>query len=435
MRRLLTVLVVGMVLGGIALAWLGARMIETGPRVAPGAAPAYEDIARVKALLARFRDVTEHKVPETQITVTAAEMGSVVSMGRRTIPGARGEIRIAGERVIVNGSLPVQVMGRTLWVNASGVFPAFDNGIEPEFLEIGSLSIPPALALGALRTGVNLWMGDGAGDELIGAFPAMAVTGDSITVEVNLSETGRGGLAQKMFSIYRGTDMPSYAEAFVYYKAVRDAIDAGQLGEEGSFLPHLTFVLDMVRARAAEGQLAREYTAGVFGLTEACGSDHIVPYIRKLLPEGDAVPELSWTRDCGITGLYGREDLRRHFITAAAIRAASNRGVAISIGEFKELSDMRWSSGFDFTDIVADNAGVRLSDVLMGADGAEWDRRLALMQAEADIIPSIEGIPARLTRQQFETAYGSIDSPAYFAVIDEIEARIDRLAPYAGSGG
>ena len=96
---------------------------------------------------------------------------------------------------------------------------------------------------------------------------------------------------------------------------------------------------------------------------------------------------------------------------------------------------MRWSSGFDFTDIVADNAGVRLSDVLMGADGAEWDRRLALMQAEADIIPSIEGIPARLTRQQFETAYGSIDSPAYFAVIDEIEARIDRLAPYAGSGG
>ena len=54
MRRLLTVLVVGMVLGGIALAWLGARMIETGPRVALGAAPAYEDIARVKALLARF---------------------------------------------------------------------------------------------------------------------------------------------------------------------------------------------------------------------------------------------------------------------------------------------------------------------------------------------------------------------------------------------
>ena len=59
-----------------------------------------------------------------------------------------------------------------------------------------------------------------------------------------------------------------------------------------------------------------------------------------------------------------RHDSRLHFITAAALKAASNRGFAVGVGEFKELYDsLSGDNGFDFTDLAANNSGIRLSDV------------------------------------------------------------------------
>ncbi|KGK40958.1 hypothetical protein LH51_18600 [Nitrincola sp. A-D6] len=126
--------------------------------------------------------------------------------------------------------------------------------------------------------------------------------------------------------------------------------------------------------------------------------------------------------------------MRRHFITAAAIQAISNRGVSVSAGEFKELLDSIGSgrhSGFDFTDIVANNSGIRLSNRMMATSADQWPKLLELIQTDADLVTSLDGIPERMPREEFERQYGDVDSDEYAEMIERIEARIGRLPLHA----
>ncbi|WP_200882062.1 hypothetical protein, partial [Nitrincola sp. A-D6] len=137
---------------------------------------------------------------------------------------------------------------------------------------------------------------------------------------------------------------------------------------------------------------------------------------------------------CNRLTFHGREDLRRHFITAAAIQAISNRGVSVSAGEFKELLDSIGSgrhSGFDFTDIVANNSGIRLSNRMMATSADQWPKLLELIQTDADLVTSLDGIPERMPREEFERQYGDVDSDEYAEMIERIEARIGRLPLHA----
>ena len=88
---------------------------------------------------------------------------------------------------------------------------------------------------------------------------------------------------------------------------------------------------------------------------------------------------------------------------------------------------MGGASGFDFTDIVANNSGIRMSDRMMRTAHEEWPALLRLVGHEEDVIAPIEGIPTAMTRDQFAAGFGSLESPEYAAMLDRIEARIDAL--------
>ena len=129
----------------------------------------------------------------------------------------------------------------------------------------------------------------------------------------------------------------------------------------------------------------------------------------------------------------GRVDSRRHFITSAALQAASNRGFSVSVGEFKELYDtISGAGGFDFTDMAANLSGIRLSNVLMTTPRADWPARLARLETENDVIVAFDGIPHLMPDTEFAARYGDIDSPAYREMIARIEAGIDALDLYQG---
>jgi hypothetical protein len=137
----------------------------------------------------------------------------------------------------------------------------------------------------------------------------------------------------------------------------------------------------------------------------------------------------AWQKDCTEITLANRIDSKRHFITAAAIRAASNRGVSIPIGEFKELYDtISGAGGFDFTDIAANNSGIRMSDLMMSQDIEQWHEILARIKSEDDLIISFDGIPGLMPEQEFKARYGDVESVRYMEVFNLIERRIDQLA-------
>ena len=224
--------------------------------------------------------------------------------------------------------------------------------------------------------------------------------------------------------------MPSPAEIDRYYVLIRAAMERGELPQEGSFLPYLRFALQAAMEGATQESLQNDYTAAIFGLTKACGARDFTLVVGRLA--GDDLRTFGdWQTSCQAVTFNGRVDSRRHFVTAAAVEAASNRGFAISVGEFKELYDsISGAGGFDFTDIAANNSGIRMSDYLMALPLQAWPDALARIAQESDVIVRFEGIPQIMPEAEFRARYRDVNSPEYFDELGRIEAKIDGLGLY-----
>jgi hypothetical protein len=135
--------------------------------------------------------------------------------------------------------------------------------------------------------------------------------------------------------------------------------------------------------------------------------------------------------------LEGRRDLAQHFMTSAALVAQGGDALSNLLGLLKEVQDSGGGSGFSFADLAADRAGTRFGQL------ATRDRRSALALqtlarqglAEGDIMPSVEGLPEGIGKEEFTADYGNPRSPAYRAVTERIEQRIDRLSLHRTLGG
>lgn len=155
--------------------------------------------------------------------------------------------------------------------------------------------------------------------------------------------------------------------------------------------------------------------------------------VRDPADRGEGVPAIAFRT----VELRGRRDLAQHFISSAALAAQGGDALADLLGLFKELGDSQGGSGFSFADLAADRAGTRFAQLATG------DRRGALLvQAAAqqglgvdDIMPPIDGLPEGIGKARFAADYQDTKSPAFRAIAERIERRIDRLTLHRAQGG
>ncbi len=135
--------------------------------------------------------------------------------------------------------------------------------------------------------------------------------------------------------------------------------------------------------------------------------------------------------------LRGRRDLAQHFMTSAALAAQGSDTLSDLLGLFKEVNDSQGGSGFSFADLAADRAGTRFAQLAVGdRKGARAVQGLAQQGlAEDDIMPPIDGLPEGIRQAEFAADYRDMRSPAYRAVTERIERRIDRLRLHRQEGG
>src|SRR5690606_25129953 len=86
-------------------------------------------------------------------------------------------------------------------------------------------------------------------------------------------------------------------------------------------------------------------------------------------------------------------------------------------------------SGFSFPDLGADRSGVRLAELaLADAQTARAVQNLlAASPAESAFMADFRDLPEGLDAESFAADYGDTNSPAYQAVVDEIDRRIDAI--------
>lgn len=133
-----------------------------------------------------------------------------------------------------------------------------------------------------------------------------------------------------------------------------------------------------------------------------------------------------------IVTLGGRGDFSQHFTISAALAATAGSPLSDVVGLYKEITDSHGGSGFSFNDIAADRAGTRLGELATTSDnGAQKvQRQFNAGLRESDIMPEVKDLPEFMQEIEFKRRYGSIGSPAYIKMSNEIERRIAVLPLY-----
>lgn len=410
-----------------SVAAISAILLEDLPLLEASPAPTPEDVAAARQLVQDVRTSTTLNVP---LQTNEAQLNSAIRLGARFIRDFRARVTLNEEDVYGEVSLPVPWIGGQKWLNLTGRVPAFDGGLTLSEVTIGPVAPPADLALFVARKGANVIMGNGFGDKVLQAAAAMTIASDDIVFRLTLDEMGKNGLMQSAFGSLRGSEMPSAEEIENYHRLIRAAMADGRLQQSGSFLPYIRFALMAAHQNSTAETWPNAYTAAVFGLGKVCGAADFAVIVGRLAFE---VSDFStdWQTNCDQVTFNGRIDSRRHFITSAALQAASNRGFSISVGEFKELYDtISGAGGFDFTDMAANLSGVRMSNVMMTTPHAQLPERLNLVEIEHDVIVPFDSIPQLMPEAEFTARYDDIDSPAYHEMIAHIESRIDTLDFY-----
>lgn len=188
----------------------------------------------------------------------------------------------------------------------------------------------------------------------------------------------------------------------------------------------LSQVLPPLFALAAERSATGDATAENRALLLVLAAQASGRGLGTLLPAAR-----SWPRPVVEFSLHGRPDFPMHWLISAALSAHAGGPLADAIGLYKEIADSRDGSGFSFNDIAADRAGSRLG-LLAVQQPQRLQQRLAAGVAESALLPDVSDLPEYLSAAEFRQRYGEIGSPAYQAMQQSIETRLDAsplLAP------
>lgn len=401
-------------------------VLEDHPLVAESGPPTAEDVAEARAFVRGVRTAIQpgNMTPTTFVT-TQEQLNRVIKLGGRLIPGLRG--RLQTTEATVRGVLSVPVPYTKKWINLQASVPEFDGAVTLSDISVGPLSVPPAIGLGVVRHAGNIVVGEGFGDTLLSAAGRLEIDNGDMIFDLAMDEMGSNGLMRGVFGTLRGADMPQADAIDRYYLDIRAAMDRGELPSEGSYLPYLVYTLQAALESSETEGIENAYTSAIIALALVCGAGEFTLIVGGMVGT-EFLADRNWQTDCDDLTLNGRIDSRRHFTTAAALQAASNRGFAVSVGEFKELYDTVRSGGFDFTDIAANNSGIRLSNRMMSAIASDWPPLIARIRAEGDVIITFDGIPQIMSAEAFQRRYGDVDTPEYNAIIARIETKIDALS-------
>lgn len=130
--------------------------------------------------------------------------------------------------------------------------------------------------------------------------------------------------------------------------------------------------------------------------------------------------------------LLDRKDLSQHLLVSAAITALSNPVVAQAIGLEKEFKDSDGGSGFSFSDLAADRAGITFGNLALDthSKARKIQTRLAKVVYESEYMPNIDSLPNGLKNIDFKLKYSNSESTAYKKVIRLIDKRISACTIY-----
>lgn len=426
MFRLLFWLIVFVVIVG-PIAFVFAAF-EPTPDLPPSAALGQQQARQSKALIKRAREAAEG-AGERTLTASAAELDGLIASVARIMPSLRGGASISADGMTLALSAQPPVIDALGWINFRAEIAPSRTGLDVRALELGRMSLPPAITLKVLQFAGDMLSDVPMGTLLFSSINEVRTAPGKVVVAIDAGEGGEGSLFTRVMSGVRdAAGISDSADIARHYDAIAAAAASGKLPADGSLAVWLEFAVNSARDAAAGDPDAagRELRAAVSALAALCARRSAIETVAGEFASPDQ------GKRCQGVRLAGRDDLRKHFLLSAAFQMAGGTAVSFGFGEVKELVDgSGGGSGFSFDDVAADRAGIRWAEA---AELATPDGLAALAKTSGDAanwMPSIKGLPSFMQVAEFKSKFGAVDSAPYKAQVAEIDRRIDALPMHA----
>ena len=419
--------VLGLTLLVCALLFMGTALyvIDREPLVAEHNKALLDNAESVGGLVNQLKASLRGRYSKQHIMITVDQLNSIVGLMQRAVPQFAGVIKVSGEESVFNASLtlPENPFGR--YVNIEAVLHPGDK-VNLDSVSVGGIPIPGSLALFALETAGNMMTESDVATELVAHVDRVQMFPSRILVTVQPLDS----LLKKLNTFRSGISV-SKNEALrlrtAYYLKFLSKMPVARNNPQLSLVSYLSPLFAETSRQSVIHNPEQENAAAILALAVYTGHHRFANFIGDIQPSSEraALPRYRPV-------LAGRRDLTQHFVLSAGIKVLSDQGVSAAIGEFKELMDRaNGGSGYSFTDLAADMAGVRFAELATDPEFArEFQTILAENGSEQLFFPPLEGLPEDLNKQDFVSVFGHVDSPSYKSAVGDIAQRINGLEVY-----
>lgn len=402
---------------------LASSLMEDAPAVVGATALTQEDRSRFEQML---KLASNQEGEHVELHLSPADLGGIAA--------AWAASRTAGTRLAFdqeNGHLlctlthPIPADDEIRYLNVvAEVRPAISNGsfdLGIARFQVGCFHFPHAIVKQSSSAIVDVVRRRPDTARLLAAIKEMSFTNGKLHLVTDPDRASSAFAASMATSSEAGEQLRADARE-IMLSLVAEAAALPKGDERFSGLLRKAFEI-AARGPPAASAVERN-RAALVALAIQIGD----PRIRRFagFPANEEMPAFLWDFDDHTT-LRGRNDLARHFIVSAALRALATRDIGMTIGLFKEQLDaVDGGTGFSFTDISADMAGLRFADnVLAPVWAARMQQKVAKEASVESLMPSLENLSDGLSQVMFEKLYGSLNDERYKMVIRTIARRME----------
>ncbi len=396
-----------------ALLGLAALVLDTQPALPERQEVRLADVAHLVAL-ARQHDPRRAMPGQLQqISITEGDIDLLLNHAAHRLLGVRVAVGLQPGQAQLQASLPWAWGPLRGWLNVQARLQQGGGLPAVQAWQIGQLPLPPALALPALRAAVAR-LGQGPDPALVAEVVQQVRFG---AAQLHLDYIWQADTLTRVLS---SLTPPADLERLRAYTERLASITRGP-GATLALPDLLGPMFDLARERSLHHDAVQENRAAVMTLA-------LYVTGRRL---GSVVPAArQWPQPRPVLVLLaGREDFPQHFLVSAFLAMEGTTPLTHAIGLAKEVSDANGGSGFSFTDLAANRAGLRFGQLALNQP-AQLQQRLARGVTETSLLPPVQDLPEFLKQAEFEAFYGRVGSPPYQRVLADIDRRLNGLPLY-----
>jgi hypothetical protein len=397
-------------------------MVEREPLVSRTAAGFnMGDLHRAQALAERYdpRRMSPQRV--TTVRATADELNTLLRGAIVGVPRVASRVEVSRFGVLagVTVELPVPENPLGRYVNIRTLVAPSERGLEISRFAVGRVEIPPSAIRPAMRLGLDRLVGAGKGEPILGSVKSVRVAGSGVSVAFQPPPT----LVADIKAVTRThTVVSDPTTVRAYYDAIDRTVAGLPRHSAVSLVEVMRPVFRLARERSAARDPRKENEAALLAVAIYFGDGRFAHFVGPVLSEA----RKKEPRELGRFRLDGRSDFVQHFTISMGLTLTGGDFAANIIGELKEASDSRGSSGFSFTDIGADRLGVQFAKLAVSRHDAAIRVQQIMSEARQEQVffPRFADLPEGMSEAAFRRRYGDVGSTQYRSVIAEIDRRI-----------